>query len=82
MGNSDELRGQVCETIESFFFFHLGADAQISIRDGQDRLTVSVSHQRVEPFQFRVLDDQLENFSCSEKAFEGFLLEQLNFYRR
>ena len=65
-----------------FVFFHLGADARLSVEDQSDPIRCHVEHSRVEPFSFAVSLDQLKTFLDDPVGLERFLLEQLTSHRR
>ena len=79
--NSD-LRGGFQEKLEAFVFFHLGADAGLSVEEQSGSLRCHVEHTRVEPFSFTVSFDQLKTFLDDPSGLERFLLEQLTPHRR
>ncbi len=79
--NSD-LRAGFQEKLDAFVFFHLGADAGLSVEEQGEFLRFDVEHTRVEPFSFTVSFDQLQTFLDDPPGLEGFLLEQLTTHRR
>ncbi|MFQ5929320.1 MAG: hypothetical protein ACE5MK_06450 [Acidobacteriota bacterium] len=65
-----------------FCFFHLGSDAQLEVTEQGDNVHVAVKHRRVEPFEFNVAYQQLEELLSDSAKLERFLLEEVTPHRR
>lgn len=70
------------QRLDLFIFFHLGADAQVSVEEGAGALLVSIAHRRVEPFSLQVAFSRVHALLNDSRGVENFMLEQLMPHRR
>ncbi len=69
------------EKLRLFSFFHLGSDAEISLVDEPEGITVSIAHRRVSPFRFSLSWEELRELLELPSAFEDFMLGELMRHR-
>jgi hypothetical protein len=70
------------EELESFVFFHLGSDTDVEERSSETGLLVSVQHQRVHPFSFRLSYQQIAALINSPDGLEKFLMQKMSESRK
>lgn len=82
---SDEFRqafAEFKEQLDFFVFFHLGSDAVVRCDRSPAGVEVSISHPRIEDFQFRLASEELAALVGDSDQLEEFLLGHLTRHRR
>ncbi|HUV13585.1 MAG TPA: hypothetical protein VMY18_08065 [Acidobacteriota bacterium] len=70
------------EELDAFVFFHLGADARVTITGGVSGVEIAVQHQRVYDFSAEIDAKQLRRMAEDHDYFETIMLDFLSKYRR
>ena len=70
------------QRLESLVFFHLGADADVSISLTPRGLKASLKHSRVESFDFEISTSELSDMAGQPEKLEEFFLRLLVKNRR
>ncbi len=70
------------EQLDFFVFFHLGADAEISLRACQGTLRIAIAHQRIRPLTLELTWERVGELAQSPEAFETYMLDRLTSHRR
>jgi len=69
------------QRLHLFSFFHLGSDAEISLADEPEGISVAIAHRRVSPFRFSLRWEELRALLDSPSGFEDFMLSELMRHR-
>lgn len=70
------------EELDAFVFFHLGADARVTVTGGVSGVEIAVQHQRVHDFSAEIDSKQLRQMAEDPDYFETIMLEFLSRNRR
>ena len=76
------LLKQFEEELDAFVFFHLGADARVTVKGGVSGVGITVQHQRVHDFSAEFDSQQLRQMAEDPDYFETIMLDFLSKYRR
>ena len=68
--------------LDAFVFFHLGADARVTVNGGSAGIEIAVEHQRVHNFSVKIDSQQLQRMADDAGYFETIMLDCLSKYRR
>ena len=70
------------EELDAFVFFHLGADARVTVKSETAGIEIAVEHQRVHDFSVKIDPQQLQRMADDAGYFETIMLDCLSKYRR
>ncbi len=70
------------DELDAFVFFHLGADARVTITRGVSGVEIAIQHQRVHDFSAEIDSRQLQQMAEDPEYFETIMLDYLSKYRR
>ena len=81
---SDEatLPDRLVQRLKLLVFFHLGADAIFTCVLKSNGLVASLSHSRIEPFQFEIPSEKLSQMADNLEKVEELFLDLLVKHRR
>jgi hypothetical protein len=70
------------EQLNFFVFFHLGADAEVSLKADEGNLRIAIAHDRIRPMSLELSWERACELAEAPEAFEMYMLEQLTSHRR